>query len=304
MRLESHKIRAAVMGILRQTKWIFLGILALIWGSSFILMKKALLGFSPMQVASLRIVLTSVLILAAGYYSLKRISARQWPWVILTGFIGTFFPATFFAFAIEEIDSAIASILNSLVPLNTIIVGLTVFNLICTRRQFFGVVIGLLGTVILIISGEQLNPDQNYFYAGLVIMATLCYAFNVNIIKRYLQDVPAIAIATGNFAAIIIPGLIMLVLSGFFSSETINGNFFWEALGYIFLLAAFGTALAKVLFNKLIQISTPVFASSVTYLITLVALFWGLIDGEKFNVQQAFATVLIFLGVYLSNRKK
>ncbi|MBT8259363.1 MAG: EamA family transporter [Bacteroidia bacterium] len=288
----------------RQSKWFLLGVLALIWGSSFILMKKGLLSFSPLQVASLRIVLTAIIILAAGFYSLKQISRKQWPWVILTGFIGTFFPATFFAFAIDEIDSAIASILNSMVPLNTLIVGLTVFNLLCTRRQFLGVIIGLLGTVILIVSGAQLNPDQNYLYAGLVILATLCYAFNVNIIKRYLQDVPAIAIATGNFAGIIVPGLIMLALSGFFKTETLNSSLFWESLGYIFLLAAFGTALAKVLFNKLIQISTPVFASSVTYLITVVALFWGLLDGEKFSVQQGLATILIFFGVYLSNRKK
>ena len=98
--------------------------------------------------------------------------------------------------------------------------------------------------------------------------------------------------------------MIMLILSGFFSEETINGDFFWESLGYILLLAAFGTALAKVLFNKLIQISTPVFASSVTYLIAVVALFWGLLDGEKFSAQQGLATLLIFLGVYLSNRKK
>ncbi len=292
------------MAQLRQTKWIFLGLLAFIWGSSFILMKKGLLGFSPLQVASLRIVLTSLIILAAGYYSLKWINKRQWPWVILTGFIGTFFPATFFAFAIEEIDSAIASILNSLVPLNTIIVGLAVFKIHCSRRQFTGVIIGLIGTVILIISGAQLNPDQNYYFAGFVLMATLCYSFNVNVIKRYLQDVPAIAIATGNFASIIIPGLLMLILSGFFSTTTLEDSLFWESLGYIFLLAIFGTALAKVLFNKLIQISTPVFASSVTYLITVVALFWGLLDGEKFSFRQGLATIFIFLGVYLSNRKK
>ncbi|MBT8270765.1 MAG: EamA family transporter [Bacteroidia bacterium] len=292
------------MAQLRQIKWLYLFALAFIWGSSFILIKKGLLGFGPLQVATLRIVLTAIIILAAGFFSLKRINRKQWPWVILTGFIGTFFPATFFAFAIDEIDSAIASILNSLVPLNTIIIGLTVFKLACTRRQFFGVIIGFLGTLTLIISGAQLNPDQNYLFAGLVIMATLCYAFNVNIIKRYLQDVPAIAIATGNFVGIIVPGLLMLVLSGFFKAETLNGSFFWESLAYIFLLATFGTALAKVLFNKLVQISTPVFASSVTYLITVVALGWGILDGERFSLIQGLATTLIFLGVYLSNRKK
>ena len=292
------------MAQFRQLKWLYLFALAFIWGSSFILIKKGLLGFSPLQVASLRIVLTAIIILAAGFFSLRRINPKQWPWVILTGFIGTFFPATFFAFAIDEIDSAIASILNSLVPLNTIIIGLTVFKLLCTRRQIFGVIIGFLGTIVLIISGAQLNPDQNYLFAGLVILATLCYAFNVNIIKRYLQDVPAIAIATGNFVGIIIPGLLMLILSGFFTSETLNGSFFWESLGYIFLLAMFGTALAKVIFNKLVQISTPVFASSVTYLITVVALGWGILDGERFSMIQGLATILIFLGVYLSNRKK
>lgn len=289
---------------LQRSKWIYLAFLALIWGSSFILMKKALLGFSPLQVASLRIVLTSIIILLAGFQSIRRINRKQWPWVVLTGFIGTFFPATFFAFAIEEIDSAIASILNSLVPLNTIIVGLTVFKIRCTRRQFTGVIIGLAGTLALIVSGAKLNPQQNYYYAILVILATLSYAFNVNIIKRHLQEVPAIAIATGNFVAIIIPGLIMLLFSGFFDAITLNGNYFWESLGYIFLLAVFGTALAKVLYNRLIQISTPIFASSVTYLITVVALFWGLLDGEKFSLQQGLATILIFLGVYLSNRKK
>ena len=192
---------------LKQMKWFYLGVLAFIWGSSFILMKKGLLGFNPLQVASLRIVLTSVIILAAGFFSLKWIRGKDWPWVILTGFIGTFFPATFFAFAIDEIDSAIASILNSLVPLNTIIVGLTVFGLTCTRRQFVGVVIGLLGTLILIVSGAQLNPDQNYFFAGLVIMATLCYAFNVNIIKRYPPNTNRVAFNNKQDHALsIVPG--------------------------------------------------------------------------------------------------
>ncbi len=289
---------------LKQTKWIYLGVLSLIWGSSFILMKKSLLGFTPPQLASLRIVLTAFFILIFGYYSLRSIKRNEWKWVIITGFVGTFFPALFFAYAITEIDSAVASILNSLVPLNTVLFGFAIFKIASTKRQILGVISGFIGTCILIGYGAQLNPQQNYLYAGFVILATVMYAFNVNIIKRYLQDVKAIAIAAGNFVAILVPAIIMLVLSDFFSTETLNGPNFWMAFLYTVILAAFGTALAKVLFNKLVQISTPVFASSVTYLMTVVALGWGILDGERFTVLQGFATILILLGVYLSNRKK
>ncbi|MBT8287694.1 MAG: DMT family transporter [Bacteroidia bacterium] len=292
------------MAQLKQTKWIYLIILALIWGSSFILMKKALIGLNPVQLASLRIVLSAVFILLAGFYSLKEINRKQWTWITISGFLGTFFPSIFFAFALTEIDSAVASILNSLTPLNTVLLGFAIFRITSTKRQIVGVIIGFIGTSVLIGYGAQLNPSQNYLYAGFVVLSTLMYATNVNIIKRHLQDVKAIAIAAGNFVAVIIPAIGMLFWSGFFSRETIEGSHFINSILYIVVLAGFGTALAKVLFNKLIQISTPVFASSVTYLMTVVALGWGLLDGEKFSFTQGIATLLILTGVYMSNRKK
>jgi drug/metabolite transporter (DMT)-like permease len=129
------------------------------------------------------------------------------------------------------------------------------------------------------------------------------YGLNVNIIKRYLQDVKALSIAFGNFAAIIIPAFIVLVFTDFFKAETFQNPIVVTSIGYIVLLSAFGTALAKVLFNKLVQMATPVFASSVTYLMPVVAVGWGLLDGEGFSVWQVLATMLILLGVYLANRK-
>ena len=252
---------------------------------------------------ALRIVLSGLFVLSVGFYSLKGLSKTDWKWLVISGLLGTFFPAFLFAFAETEIDSAIASILNSLVPLNTILLGFAVFKISSTRRQVIGVIIGFIGTTILIGAGAQLNPNQNYLYALFVVISTLCYGANVNIIKRYLQDVKPIAIAAGNFAAIIVPAFIILTAFGFFATETINGEFFKISLLYVVLLSLFGTAIAKVLFNKLVQISTPVFASSVTYLMTIVALGWGLLDGEKFGLAQALATILIFAGVYLANRK-
>lgn len=284
-------------------KWLILIVLSIIWGSSFILIKKGLIGLSPLQLGSLRIVFSALFIFIFGFYTLKTIPKDKWKWLIISGFVGTFFPAFLFAFAETEIDSSIASILNSLVPLNTILLGFAVFNIASTKRQITGVVIGFVGTALLIGSGAQLNPDQNYLYAGLVLISAVLYGINVNIIKRYLQDVKAISIAFGNFAAIIIPALIVLVCTDFFSNETFQNPLVITSIGYIIILSAFGTALAKVLFNKLVQMATPVFASSVTYLMPVVAVFWGFLDGEGFSVWQTLATLLILIGVYLANRR-
>jgi len=284
-------------------KWIYLIILALIWGSSFILIKKSLIGLTPLQLGALRILFSGFFIFIFGIKTIKNITKTQWKWLVISGFLGTFFPAFLFAYAETEIDSAVASILNSLVPLNTILLGFAIFKIASTKRQIIGVIIGFIGTALLILKGAELNPQQNYLYAGFVVLSTVMYAANVNIIKRYLQDVKAITIAVGNFASIVVPAFIVLLFSDFFSKETFEGSDFLISIIYVIILSAFGTALAKVLFNKLVQMATPVFASSVTYLMPIVAVVWGLLDGEGFSVLQIMATVLILAGIYLANKK-
>ena len=286
-----------------QKKWFYLFLLALTWGSSFILIKKGLLGLSPFQLGSLRTVMSSLFIFIIGFKSLKTIQSHQWKWIILTGFIGTFFPSFLFAFAETEVDSGIVSILNSLVPLNTVLIGLAVFKITSTKTQVFGVILGFVGASMLIFNSMELHPDQNYLYAGFVILATVMYASSVNIIKRYLQDVKPIAIATGNFVAIIIPAILVLSFSNFFTTETFQNDTIYMSIGSVAILSLFGTVMAKIIFNSLIQISSPVFASSVAYLMPLVALLWGLLDGEVFGINQGLASSLILLGVYLVNKK-
>ena len=156
---------------------------------------------------------------------------------------------------------------------------------------------------MLIFNSMELHPDQNYLYAGFVILATVMYASSVNIIKRYLQDVKPIAIATGNFVAIIIPAILVLSFSNFFTTETFQNDTIYMSIGSVAILSLFGTVMAKIIFNSLIQISSPVFASSVAYLMPLVALLWGLLDGEVFGINQGLASSLILLGVYLVNKK-
>ena len=186
-------------------KWAYLFILSIIWGSSFILIKKGLVGLNPLQLGSLRTIITGIILFSAGFSSLKHIPKAKWKWLALSGFLGSFFPAYFFAIAETEIDSAVASILNSLVPLNTIIIGFLIFKISFDKATDHWGYYWICRHLLLILKGAELNPNQNYSYAGFVIASTLMYAGNVNIIKRHLQDVKPIAIATGNYIFIVLP---------------------------------------------------------------------------------------------------
>jgi drug/metabolite transporter (DMT)-like permease len=293
-------------------KWIYLFILSLIWGSSFILIKKGLVGLTDYQLGSLRIVLTSLILFSVGFKSLLEIRKKHWIWVAISGFVSSFFPPFLFAMAQNHIDSGITSILNSIVPLNTVIIGALLFAIGVTKRQIWGVIIGLIGTLLLIYGGMMItsgetieNPmlkDTNYWYSGLIILATIGYALNVNIIKKHLNDISALAVTTGNFVFVFLPALVILYYSGFFDNIMLSKEMQISSV-YIVILALFGTAMAKVIFNKLVQIASPVFASSVTYTMPIVAVGWGLVDGESFSFLQAIAAGVILVGVYLSNKK-
>ena len=285
-------------------KWIYLGLLSLVWGSSFILIKKGLVGLTALQVGSLRVVFAALFLLIIGLRSLKKVKRHQWKWLAVSGFFGTFFPAYLFAFAETEIDSAIVSILNSTTPLLSMILGILIFQAPFIKRKFVGVIVGLIGTTALILGGAAVNPDQNYWYSLLVILASLFYGFNANIIKRELQSIPALAITTGNFMMIAIPALLVLAYTGFFSTEVLSTPELPLSLFFIAILGIIGTGAALIIFNKLIQISDPVFSTSVTYIVPLVAVGWGILDGEGFTLFQLFSGLIIILGVIIVNRTK
>jgi len=287
----------------KQLRWVYLFVLSLIWGSSFILMKLALIGLTPIQVGALRILITALFLVLIGFKRIFKINRRHWYYLTINGLVGTFFPAFLFAYAIDQIDSSIASILNSLTPLNTLIFGALIFGFGFRKRQLIGVIIGLIGTVMLILKGIEVNPNQNYFYASFILLSSIGYALNVNILKKYLHDLDALSITVGNFILLVIPTLIVLWFTNFFTTFEINETSL-NAIYYIAILAVFGTGLAKIMFNRLIQISTPIFSSSVTYLIPLVAITWGIIDGEQISIFQFLSGFIILLGVYLVNKSK
>lgn len=286
---------------LKQLKWFILILLALIWGSSFILIKKGLVGLNPYQLGSLRIIFAALFLLVIGFKTLPNIPLGKWKYIAITSLFGTFIPAFLFSIAETEIDSSITAILNSLTPLNALLLGVLVFRLDYKRNQIGGVFIGLTGSVLLVFNGAFNHPEQNYFYAILVLIATLCYAINVNLIKKYLSDLSPITITTGNFAIMLLPALFILSFTGFFSEIHLEKVKY--SICFIFILGVLGTGVANIIFYKLIQMSSPVFATSVTYLIPIVAFFWGLLDNESLTFVQLLGAFIVLSGVYLSSKK-
>ena len=287
----------------QQQKWLYLTVLSIVWGSSFILIKKALLGVTPVQLGALRMIFTSFFMFLFAFPSVKKIQKKHWKYLLYTALTGTFIPGFLFAFAISNIDSSIVSILNSFTPLNTLIFGALVFGFAFKKRQFTGILVGLLGTLILILKGADLHPNQNYWFALLIIIASIGYAFNANLVKKYLSDLDALAITTGNFLLLFIPAIIVLSCTDFFTSfEATQVRL--TSLGYIGILSVVGTGIAKTIYNKLVQISDPIFSASVTYLIPIVAIFWGILDGETLSLVQFFGAMIILLGVFLVNKSK
>lgn len=279
-------------------------LLSLVWGSSFILIKKGLIGLSALELGSFRIFFAAVFLVLVGFKQILKLKKHQWKWIILSGFLGSFFPAYLFAFAETEIDSAIASILNATTPLLTLIFGVLFFRIAFTQNKALGVIIGLIGTLGLIVSGAEVNPDQNYLYSGLVILAATCYAINVNIIKRYMADISALGIAAGNFFVLLIPSILVLLYTGFSVEEMMLDSVLAQSVLYVVILGVIGTGIALIIFNKLIQLSDPVFSTSVTYTIPIVGLMWGFLDGEVFSLLQLLSAAVILIGVFLVNKSR
>ena len=285
-------------------KWLYLAILSLVWGSSYILIKWGLVALTPLQLGSLRLLITTIALLMVGYRSIRGLSKYHLKWLAITGYVGTFFPAFLFAFAQQFIDSAIAAILNSLTPLMTIIFGLLFFRIDILKKQYFGVALGLLGSIGLVWGGLQTASNINPIYTLLILAASCCYAINIHFIKIHLAQVGVMAITLGNFVFMAPAALVVLICSDFFTSQTFSHPEIYHAIGYITILALAGSAFAKYLFNKFVKITSAVFASSVTYTLPVVALFWGVYDGEVITQFQLLSTAVILLGVYLSHTKK
>lgn len=283
--------------------WTTFILLCLVWGSSFILIKKALIAFNPFQIAGLRMLLAALLLLPFVIGKAKKLTATEWKFVMIMGLIGNGIPAFLFPLAETRINSATAGVMNALSPLFVLLIGFLLFEFRFSSRQVAGVFLGLTGALILILSGgAEVDLWGNALYSILIVIATVLYGFSTNIMKKYLNHAPSVLASGFALLTISVPYSIYLLFAGIPEVFRTNDHA-WASLGYIVILGGLGTAVALVLFYRLVQVSGPIFASSVTYFIPVVALMWGLLDGETFSLAQFGGMGVILVGVYLSNRK-
>lgn len=275
--------------------------LALTWGSSFILIKRGLEVYSSNEVGALRVVITWLFLLPFAIKRMKAFKPIHWLLFAIVGVVGSLAPAFLFAAAQKGIDSSLAGILNSLTPLFTLILGVLFFKLRPKWFNITGVILGLAGAAGLVSVSGSGNFTFNIGYAMLIVIAAIMYATNVNVIKAYLHDIPPVTITSmafftiGPFTAIYLLGFTPFI-------ETMSSHpHAWSGLGYISILAIVGTGVALMLFNKVIQMTSAVFASSVTYFIPIIALLWGIADGESFKAGFVFFVALVIIGVLLVN---
>lgn len=285
----------------RLINWGIFIALSVIWGSSFILMKEGMHALSAYQVASIRILSAGLVLTPFALKALKQVPRNKWLLVILSGLLGNFFPAYLFCIAETEIDSSLAGILNALTPMFTILVGISFFQLKASNTKILGVIIGFIGLCLLMLSGKEVSFN-NLSYAGLVLLATLFYGINVNMVGRYMKEVGSLNIASLAFVFLIIPSSIILYITGYLDMSLLD-NTVLKATGASFVLGVLGTAFASIIFYMLVKRAGTLFASMVTYGIPFIAVFWGMLDGEQITLLQVGCLGVILCGVYLVNKK-
>jgi len=283
--------------------WIILIILSLIWGSSFILIKKGLEVFSPVQVGTLRMSFAFLFMLPFVFRNFKNIPKEKWKYIIFTGIVGNLIPAILFSVAQTNIESSLSGVLNALSPLFTLLIAILLFKYKIKFWQTFGLLIGFIGSIGLSFVNTKGEVGSMNVYVLLIVIATMCYGISLNVIKEYLNEVSSIIITA--LALFSIGPLSLIIL---FSTDVFQklGDYpgAFQSLGFIAILGIFGTAIGLILYTRLVQMTTAVFASSVTYLIPIVAILWGLLDNEKLYPPHYAGMFLILLGIYIVNRTK
>jgi drug/metabolite transporter (DMT)-like permease len=280
--------------------WSIFILLCFIWGSSFILMKVSSKGLTGTQIAALRIFSAGVVFIPFAFFHARHIPLKKVGLLFVTGIFGNLLPAFCFAIALFKIDSSLAGILNSLTPICVVSIGVLLFRDKVKLQKIIGVVVGFAGLCLLTITQKNISID-NLGYASLVILGTISYGINVNLVSHFLKEIKPIHIATVSLAFMSIPSGIALWQQGFFNVDLADATVQWAVFNTI-LLGIVASAFATVLFYILVQRASGLFASLVTYGIPFVALFWGFIDGEPITLTGIICLGIILLGVFMANR--
>lgn len=287
--------------------WGLLLLLSLIWGSSFILIKRGLEVFSAGEVGAYRIVAAATFLLPLSIPRLKNLDKSQLKNLIIVGMVGSFIPAFLFAKAQTQLSSSLTGVLNALTPLSVVVIGALFFSSTITKRNGIGLAIAFIGVFILVTVkegtgfGAFADINSHAFY---VILACICYGFDLNIIKYRFQKLQPIEITAISLLMVLPIALVYLMAGTDFSYKVAHVTDALPALGFVTLLGVMGTAIALIIFNVMVKTATPVFAASVTYIIPIVAIFWGVLDGEVLLMGHYMGIVAVIIGVWVGNRKK
>lgn len=284
-------------------KWILLIVLSLIWGSSFILIKKSLEHFNPYQVGALRVLIAGIILMPVAVSKYKLFPKKHLKWLLLAAVTGNFIPMFLFPIAETEVSSSIAGIINSMMPIFVIVVGALIWKFETTKQQIIGILISFGGVCLLAFGGDGEGGEFKLIPILLLLTATLCYAISTTTVKSKLMEVSSTVLSAFVFAFVLfLPSAFALTCTGFFSTFSFNQD---TMLGLMFvsLLSVFGTGLAMMMNYRLLKVSSPLFASTVTLLMPVVAIAWGILDGEKLSVLQFVGAVVIIAGLIFLRTK-
>ena len=284
-------------------RWFLLLFISITWGSSFILIKKSLLVFTPYEIGAIRVVGSGLILAFIGIPALFIMKRKMLFWVIVAGFFGNFVPMFLFPIAQTQVSSSLAGILDSLVPIFILLFGFLFFGIKSKLTQVIGAVIGFIGAASLIFFSDGNSESSQFGYAMLIVLGGASYAVNSLIVKEKLPDLNAIKLTAAVYTIWSIPSALILYFTGLIQNFEMKSSYV-EPLFYMAFLTVFGTAIAMLLYFKLIQNTSAVFASISSYLLPVVAIIWGIVDGEEFTFWYVFGGILILIGIYLIREKK
>lgn len=277
--------------------------LSIVWGSSFVLIKEGLVGLTALQVASFRIISSGIILLPIALNSFKKIPSNKLLLVFVSGVLGSLLPAYLFCIAELHIDSSLAGTLNALTPIFAILIGALFFKTNTARNKILGISISFAGSILLFFAQPTFSENSNLKDVLLVIIATLCYGINLNIVGKHLKEIPSLNIVAVALSSNAIPAAIVLYFSGYFQQDIFE-KVILISTGYTLILGVIGTAAATVIFYMLIKRAGIVFSSMVTYAIPIVAVFWGILYGEQVGWKQIACLLIILTGVYVANKSQ
>ncbi|MEN4759767.1 MULTISPECIES: DMT family transporter [unclassified Chryseobacterium] len=287
-------------------KWILLVVLSIIWGSSFILIKKSLEHFNPYQVGALRVLIAGIILMPVAISKYKLFPKKHLKWLILAAFTGNFIPMFLFPIAETQVSSSIAGIINSMMPIFVIIVGSLIWKFETTKQQIIGTLISFTGVCLLAFGGgDGEGGSFKLLPILLLLLATFCYALSTTTVKSKLMEVSSTVLSAFVFSFVLfLPSVIALAFSGFFSTFSLDENNLTGLL-FVSLLSIFGTGLAMMMNYRLLKVSTPLFASTVTLVMPIVAIIWGFLDGDRLTTMQFFGAGIIIAGlIFLRSKQK